>query len=638
MGNFLNNNFNNGVHNVLPANEIPKSAAQDSLNWLTELGHIELIRGRQLVGNEGLAGNVNGLWFGYKTDGSSVLFRKAGTAIQYLNGSTWTDIITGLNATDYFTFSNYSSLAGNFVFISGPGGLFKINTANPGNYIDLYDSAKNFKGYSLVDKARMLMWGMANDGTGLYGSYIDAQNATVYTTVSSVTLATGNGSQVTFSGTLAFKGSNPKANMFGLLITAGAITAKDDYLGNITGTGILAGSINYITGDWSITFAVAPANALAITGSYQWENSNVKGITDFTKSATRLAGEGFILRQDEGGDKIMQVLLGIDGNYYSLKRNSAYQYSPDTSDLSPTNEVYRKDIGISSMRAAVATRKGIVFLNTANPEKPQLMILSKSTTGDNILPDQIISHFSFEDYKYDDVVLDTYAQFVVIAAMTQDSTVNNRIFLCDLTNGTNGSGSVDIINYNAKCFARDRGILYAGDVYTFSTYKILFGFDNENYAIDNYWIGKDEDMGIENLKKTRRLRLRGLISPGQWLEIYENFDNTDFVLVGTVRGDGSDVDSSNPGTVGSVLVGNMQVGGESNSIEVYPYYKEIKLKCPKFGERTLMFVAKGIGHVTINSTEDWDNLTFEQRIPKKYRQKQNVSLDGKTTNMPVPEF
>ena len=625
--------FNSGVHNLLPAEAIPNDAAQDSLNWVTDNGHIELARGRQLVGAEGSAGDCRGVWFGYKTDGSRVFWRKADTKIQYFDGTNWVDVVTGLGATDFYTFQNYSSLAGSFTFASGPGGIYKFVNANPGSYIDLYDSSKNFKGYILIDKARTLMWGLTTDPTGLYGSYIDAQNSTVYTTVSSEALGTGTGVQVTFSGTLAFKAGGATRNCFGLTITAGAVIGKDNYLGQITGTGIVSGSINYVTGAWTITYAVAPANALAITGTYQWENSNAKGITDFTKSATRLAGEGFVLRQDEGGDAIMRVLLGIDGAYYSIKKFSVYRYTPDDTDTKPTNEVFRKDIGIPTKDAAVATGRGIVFLNTASPEKPRLTVLEKNPLGDNIQATELMPHFAFENYTIDDVVMETYGQFIAMGLKTADSNVNNRLLLLDIARNT-----ADIHYYGVKCMTKDQGVLYCGSPLTSSTFKLFYGFDDENLTIENYWTGKNERMNTERLKKTRKLRLQGHIAPGQKLEVYVNYDNSDFALVGTIDGSGSEVDSSNPGAVGSTLVGEGIVGGYGDSNVVYPYFKEIKLKCPKYRQRCIQYKATSFGYVSVSYHMDWDNMFFEQRIPKKYRQKQNVSLDGTQTDLTPPQF
>jgi hypothetical protein len=55
-------------------------------------------------------------------------------------------------------------------------------------------------------------------------------------------------------------------------------------------------------------------------------------------------------------------------------------------------------------------------------------------------------------------------------------------------------------------------------------------------------------------------------------------------------------------------------------------------KIPKFRKRSTRFIAKGIGYVSIKEMVDFDILTFEDRIPKRYRQKQNVSLDGEQIN------
>jgi len=200
--------FTTGVHNLINDELIPNDAASDSLGWQTRDGKIELMNGRQAQGAEGTAGKVWAQHVGYKTNGTSVFFRKIwdGTEgkIQYLNGSTWTDVITGLANADV-TFTNYASVSGNYVYIGGPeDGLFKIVTANPADYADVYDPTKNFKGYLFIDKGRAIMWNTTTDNSGLYGSHIDAQDSDVYTTVSSEAITAVE------SGTLAFKaGGSP---------------------------------------------------------------------------------------------------------------------------------------------------------------------------------------------------------------------------------------------------------------------------------------------------------------------------------------------------------------------------------------------------------------------------------------------
>jgi hypothetical protein len=174
----------------------------------------------------------------------------------------------------------------------------------------MYEAAKNFKGYGLIDKGRTILWGRAEDPTGLYGSRIDAQSGTVYTTVAGeVTVSLG--------GTLAFKAGGARRTCFGILMTIGAQTFTDNFNGILTGSGGATGTINYMTGAYTVTLAGIG------TVSYQWEDSNALGVTDFTRSATRLASEGFVFRQDAGGDAIKTVIVS-DGSYFSIKANSVY--------------------------------------------------------------------------------------------------------------------------------------------------------------------------------------------------------------------------------------------------------------------------------------------------------------------------
>jgi hypothetical protein len=77
------------------------------------------------------------------------------------------------------------------------------------------------------------------------------------------TLGTGNGSTTTFTGTLP---NGPIASL-SVEVQAGSVIGKDDGCGRIIGTGI-SGTINYETGEISITFSSAPANGTAIKVAY----------------------------------------------------------------------------------------------------------------------------------------------------------------------------------------------------------------------------------------------------------------------------------------------------------------------------------------------------------------------------------
>lgn len=628
--------FPNGVENLLPDELINQAAASDALNWISQDMKLQLIPGKLLIGQSGVAGKVTGEIFGYKVDGSKVHWRKIGTKIQYFDGTNWQDVITGLTLDADYSFTNYSSLAGDFTFAIGPDGIYKMNNANPGSYIALYDSTKNFKGLAFIDKGRMILWNTPTDKTGLYGSHIDAQNSTVYTTVTGEVVA---GSPYT----LAFKAGNPAANCFGILLTLGSGEVyTDNYLGVLTGNMGGTGTINYITG--AITYTGAGAG----TVNYQWENSNAKGVTDFTKSATRLAAEGFVFRQDIGGDAILTVVVGSDG-YYSIKTQSTYRLSIGADDLTADNNVYRAQMGVPSWGAALSTSIGIIFMNSANPGKPELTLLIKNLVDGTLEPKVLFPQFKFANYIYDDARFFAYDRYMLLACKTLTATNNDTILVCNVSAGT-----VDITGYSARTFASDGTLLYIGSSVVQNVYNLYSGFDDDGFNINNYWISKGENMAIkstsgrvamkyagvpQSLKKFRRIRLRGHIVPGQSYEVYANYDDAGWQLVGTVIGNQTYVDQNNPATIGSTIIGLATIGGNLVT-NANPYQMDIRLKkMPKFRKRKLKFVALGIGYVDIEYQADWDVTIYpDMKLPARFRQKQNVSLDGATQNQPNPEF
>lgn len=629
MRNYTLNRLASGTHNRLPNYEIPADSAQDSLNWVTIDGAITIATGKQILGAEGASGECRNLWFGTRNDGTKVLYAKYGDKIGYWNGTTLATIVSGLTVNADYSFQNYTSLAGNFTYATGIDGIYKFHNASLGSHVALYDGAKNYKGYCLIDKARMYMVGLTNDPTGIYGSKIDPQGAN-YTTVTSETMGTGNGTQTTFTGTLAFKGGNPNSTCFGLRITQGANSSTDNYNGAILGSNITVGTINYVTGAFSITFTTPPPNLQVISVTYQHENPNVGGLTDFTKSATRLASEGFIIRQDEGGDAIQKVVVGIDGAYYSIKKSSVYRLSIDDTDTKFSNEVFRKDLGMPYYQMAISAGMGIVFMNTANPDKPELTLLDKNPLGDTLIPSTLFPHYKFENYVYDQGVLDTWGRYIVIACRKPSSLTNDVLLLCDKVENT-----VMATSYGMKCLAKDGGLLYGGSALTQTIWQLFRDYDDDDYVPENYYKTRSENYKLDSLKKVRSYIFQGNIDKDQQIEVSAGYDDTEPTIIGTIRGDGEYVDKTNPSVVGGGPVGSQPIGG-SPSNTVYPYQVEIKAKVPKFDVRTLSFRVLSLGYASVNYVQDHDILTFENKIGKRYRLKQNVSLDGKTTNKDTP--
>lgn len=621
--NYKTKAYSKGIHNLFSDEIIPSDALSQAQGWITKDGTLELARGRVLQGDVGGVGSVSDTHTGYTVNGTPVFFKKSGTTVKTLVGSTWTDVITGLTEDAPTSFSNYSSLAGTFVYIFSTDGIYKIMTANPTSYTSLYDAAKNFKGVAFIDKGRSILWGRTKDKTGLYGSWIDAQNSTTYTAV------TGEAITDVASGTLAFKAGGATRTCFAVSITdtSSSEVFTDNYDGTLTGSAGSTGTINYTTGDFTIT-----GQSGAGTATYQWENSNAKGVTDFTHTLTRVASEGFIFPQDIGGDGI-QLVVPIEGTYFSLKERSVYSLQIGEDDLTAKNEVFRSNIGIPSKKAAVATSKGIIFVDVANGESPVMRFITRNPVGDNFDTLPIFPQFDFSKYSFADTALTVYGDYVLVTCKSSGATANDIILLCNYINDT-----VDVLPYEAKCFNQHNGALYTGDSLSTSVYQILNGFDDLGYVIENFAITKGETYEVEDLKKTKRLRLKGLISTGQDYSVYGSFDNSGWQLLGTVNGDATYVDMTNPNTIGLNLIGADVVGGSDSEV-AYPYYMELKIKTPKFRKRYLKFVANGFGYASIESLEDFDIWTFESKIPKRFRQKQNVDLaTGIITDLSEPDY
>lgn len=630
MKEFKTSLYNSGVQNKIDDEIIAQDAASDSLSWITEDGRIALARGRVEEGEDATAG-VGGIYgeiFAPQNDGGAVHFRKKNTKIQYNNAGTWTDVITGLTDGSVYFFAPYASLAGNFVYIGGPDGLYKIHTANPGSYKDMFDSTKNHKGFILINESRMFLWNRYDgipDKTALYLSKIDPQG-TNYSTVTNEVLG-ASGSTV-YSGTLAQ--ATGVRFVFGLSVTgttgAGVETFTDNNNGVLTGSLGGTGTINYATGAYSITFN-GTVTAGNVEADYQYENSNSGGITDFTFSAPRVAGEGDIIPQEYLGEPIQNV-IPFDNKYYSLKTTSVYELDLTADDTNASNTVYRSDIGIPYFRAAVATGKGIAYMDTANPSKPFLSMLIRNPVGGNLEPINICPLFAWENYDYDTCVLDTWGENIIVSARTRNTDANDRTFLVNTTQ----KYSVDITYYGSNTFAKNQGYLYGGSSISEVTYQLFSGFDDLGTEIENYWEGKADNYGDDILKRFRWQQFSGLIDPNQSYEVYAKYDNDMEELLGTVLGSASYVDLSAPQLIGASMVGTTQIGG-GTMVEVFPYLCQIRTKTPKFRIRKLRLKALGYGFVSIEWQKDVDILTFEQKIPKKYRQKQFVSKDGETTDL-----
>jgi hypothetical protein len=86
-----------------------------------------------------------------------------------------------------------------------------------------------------------------------------------------------------------------------------------------------------------------------------------------------------------------------------------------------------------------------------------------------------------------------------------------------------------------------------------------------------------------------------------------------------VNGTDPYVDTSNPHTIGSSLVGTDEVGGGGDGVDVYHYFTELKTNTSKFYRRRIKFIATGLGYISVSMMKDKDIVQYGDEIPKKYR-------------------
>lgn len=623
-------NFQYGTINSIDAQSIPDAAASSSLNWVTEGTKVQLRGGYFRLGTTNNAtGPITGLRVakvvGLNTT-TSRIFRKRGRKLEYYDTDDWkecgTDVFPASAENDHVSMENYHSITGSQLHINGPSvEPIKIMVANPGSYANMYDSTKNFKGYIRIKQNRTFLWnrgGTTKDTTGLYGSYIDKDEAGDFTQISAEAIGV-LGSQ-TYTGTLAFKAAGTKRICFEVTFTDTSETFTDNLDGTLTGSASGTGTINYMTGAYSITFN---ANAVgAVTATYRWEDATSAGIVDFTKSTPRTAGQGFIFRQDDGGGKT-QGVASIGGTEYCLHEVKTWALTLSADDTGATNLIYRERVGIPNFRAYIETGDGVYYIDDTDKNDPHLRILSFDMGGSEVVPKSVSKRlklnnekigFSFSGYTFDNAAMIEWGDYIVLSCRTNDSTVNNRVFTYNKQ-----TGAIDQHDYFVSCFEIYEGDLIAGDSVSGNVNILFSGLDDDDSTIANYWTGKLTDLTVPRLKKQKKIVLQGEIGKEQSIQVSCATDRGSFVTVGTIEGNGTYVDTTQRVVIGSQTVGTGTIGGDSTGVEAYNYMREFSMPVGNFERIQLRFEALGLGYASVSTITHKDIRGKWNKLPSKYR-------------------
>jgi len=139
--------------------------------------------------------------------------------------------------------------------------------------------------------------------------------------VSLATLGTGDGTVVTFTGAFTFDtitGVNSIRPTSVRVVANGRVVAQDDGRGNLFGTGV-SGTVNYVTGAISVTFATAPATGVVISGQAALDseqNTSIIREIEFQMTNVPVVARAHPLKYKISAQSqlIMASHLDIDGN------------------------------------------------------------------------------------------------------------------------------------------------------------------------------------------------------------------------------------------------------------------------------------------------------------------------------------
>lgn len=328
-------NFTTGLVTRLEQESIPRGAASDSLNWITEGDRITLRRGVALVGsNVAGTGKITGLHKGSRFDGTQVLFASYRRKFNYYDEVTSDFIEIGSDTLpeaadgEDVSFASYHSLAGAAVYASSPNSsIYKFMVANPGSVTDL--QSETYRGKIKINKGTMFLWDRndvigGSDKTGLYRSWGDKDQLSDHTHVTKEDVGNGDGSTTNITGTLAFKAAGAKRTCMYALIAApvvagtsiSAITKATQAVVTSTSHGLAVGDFVIIEGGDMTEIIGTIARVTAVSGNDVTLNVDSTSFTTYTSGGTIYKAERFVddrngtLSSPEGGTGTINYTTG----------------------------------------------------------------------------------------------------------------------------------------------------------------------------------------------------------------------------------------------------------------------------------------------------------------------------------------
>lgn len=503
--------------------------------------------------------------------------------------------------------------------------------ANPASITDLLSTTH--RGKIKIKRNRMYLWGRGDantigDPNGVYLSYIDKDELSDYTAITGESI--GASGSTNYAGTLAFKAAGAKRTchyvIFQATVAAGTETFVDDRNGNLTSNFGGAGTVNYTTGAYDITFSAVTTGA--VTSDYYHEDATSTGIADFTKGTPRTAGQAAVFRQDDGGAQ-MQNMGSIGDDEYCIHERKTWVLTLTATDTGATNFIYRNRVGVENWRAVQETGDGVYYIDSIDQNQPAVRILEKGQLTTDVLPRSLSEEIDLADYRFDKGVLFEWGEYLCVLCRHKSSTVNDTMFIRSNVWSTRERNVWDKLDYRASTLADYNGTLIGGDSASENVYTLFSGFDDDDSVIPNFWVSGKDNLDVEGVKVVNRFVIAGLIQPAQKLKISISLDNSAFVEIGgsddnsgnhtyAIQGDGSYVDQGQSVSIGSNTIGSVEVGGGSAGAVANPYRKEFVIATDRFEFIRVKYEAVDVGFVSV-SEYGWRDIRYKGKsLPNQY--------------------
>ena len=352
----------------------------------------------------------------------------------------------------------------------------------------------------------------------------------------------------------------------------------DDQNGALVSTLGSVGTINYVTGAWTINVQTAVPNGLNIDNLLYTGAPNT---LDFVVATNRAQ------LWPQSGSYIEAVGV-FNAAIYIFHQLSTWLLSAFTS---ATMNVFRQNMGAPFFRSQFEKSDGILFLDNSQQNNVKFRILQLTQFTNSVLPDSLSDDLdlSLNAFNYCKVHSVGNYDFLACQSVNQ-GTAQGYNDTCYVRN--NISGFWDKTDFRISEMDVYNGTILAGDTISNNILQLFTGVDDDGAPITNHWTSGQFNLGFAGGKRFGFFYIDGFIGPSQVLNIYAQFDNGSYILIGSIYGNGQYVDPSNSVVIGQGLSGLNPIGGQGNGqVLGFHFQNAMPFWSPIFNYISISFVA-----------------------------------------------